>query len=166
MKKVDEAKVASLVRQLLVELGEDPEREGLAKTPARVARAMAFLTRGYRETPRKAVGGAVLLGLSTFGAGAALHLSALRQLGPARSEGYFALAPFVGTLISWSLFGFELEPLFFGGLALMALGVWLAMDDNVFHEDVFSTLDQERMALYAGDAHAFDGNRSHKLTAR
>ena len=59
MKKVDEAKVASLVRQLLVELGEDPEREGLAKTPARVARAMAFLTRGYRETPRKAVGSAV-----------------------------------------------------------------------------------------------------------
>ena len=59
MKKVDEAKVASLVRQLLVELGEDPEREGLAKTPARVARAMAFLTRGCRETPRKVVGGAV-----------------------------------------------------------------------------------------------------------
>jgi len=60
MKKgVNEAKVARLVRELLVELGEDPDREGLVKTPARVARAMAFLTRGYRDTAKKAVGGAV-----------------------------------------------------------------------------------------------------------
>ena len=126
----------------------------------------AFAVDGMPAVTVQVVGGAVLLGLATFGAGAALHLSALRQLGPARSEGYFALAPFVGTLISWSLFGFELEPLFFGGLALMALGVWLAMDDNVFHEDVFSTLDQERTALYAGDAHVFDGSHSHKPALR
>ena len=61
MKKrtIDEKKVAALVRQLLVELGEDPGREGLLKTPARVARSLAFLTRGYGETPRKAVGSAV-----------------------------------------------------------------------------------------------------------
>ena len=36
-----------LVRQLLVELGEDPEREGLARTPLRVERALKFLTSGY-----------------------------------------------------------------------------------------------------------------------
>jgi GTP cyclohydrolase I len=36
-----------LVRQLLVELGEDPDREGLARTPARVERALKFLTSGY-----------------------------------------------------------------------------------------------------------------------
>jgi len=58
-KKVDEAKVARLVRQLLIELGEDPDREGLVKTPARVAKAMTFLTRGYRQTPREVVNGAV-----------------------------------------------------------------------------------------------------------
>ena len=57
--KIDEAKVAALVRQLLVELGEDPDREGLLKTPARVAKSFAFLTRGYRETPRKVVGSAI-----------------------------------------------------------------------------------------------------------
>jgi len=40
-------RVAALTRELLVEIGEDPEREGLLKTPGRFARAMQFLTRGY-----------------------------------------------------------------------------------------------------------------------
>jgi GTP cyclohydrolase I len=38
-----------LVRQLLVELGEDPGREGLTDTPERVSKALKFLTRGYEE---------------------------------------------------------------------------------------------------------------------
>ncbi|MBR4476524.1 MAG: GTP cyclohydrolase I FolE [Kiritimatiellae bacterium] len=54
----DEQKIASLVRQLLVELGEDPERDGLKKTPARVAKAMAFLTRGYRQNLKSVINGA------------------------------------------------------------------------------------------------------------
>jgi len=44
----DLRRIESLVHQLLVELGEDPAREGLAKTPERVAKAFAFLTDGYR----------------------------------------------------------------------------------------------------------------------
>jgi GTP cyclohydrolase I len=39
--------VEDLVRRLLTELGEDPGREGLVRTPLRVARAMKFLTSGY-----------------------------------------------------------------------------------------------------------------------
>ena len=54
----DERKIASLVRELLVELGEDPEREGLAKTPARVAKSLAYLTRGYRQNLKSVVNGA------------------------------------------------------------------------------------------------------------
>jgi GTP cyclohydrolase I len=38
-----------LIHDLLVELGEDPEREGLLKTPERVIRAFRFLTEGYRK---------------------------------------------------------------------------------------------------------------------
>jgi GTP cyclohydrolase IA len=38
-----------LVRRLLVELGEDPEREGLVDTPRRVEQALRYLTRGYQQ---------------------------------------------------------------------------------------------------------------------
>jgi GTP cyclohydrolase I len=41
-------KIEALVRELLLELGEDPAREGLRDTPKRVAKAYAFLTQGYR----------------------------------------------------------------------------------------------------------------------
>src|SRR6184192_3619194 len=40
-----------LVREMLVRLGEDPEREGLLRTPARVHKAFEFLTKGYNEDP-------------------------------------------------------------------------------------------------------------------
>ena len=43
------AKIEPLVRELLKELGEDPNREGLKDTPKRVAKALSFLTHGYRD---------------------------------------------------------------------------------------------------------------------
>jgi GTP cyclohydrolase I len=51
----DLKKIEKLVRELLVELGEDPDREGLVRTPLRVAQAMSFLTNGYRTEPKKVI---------------------------------------------------------------------------------------------------------------
>lgn len=48
-----------LMREVLVRLGEDPEREGLLRTPGRVKRAMEHLTSGYREDPEKLLKGAL-----------------------------------------------------------------------------------------------------------
>jgi len=48
---VTSASFEDLVREMLVRLGEDPEREGLVRTPERVQKAYEFLTRGYREDP-------------------------------------------------------------------------------------------------------------------
>ncbi len=41
--------IEGLMTQLLVELGEDPDRNGLVNTPKRVAKAMRFMTQGYRQ---------------------------------------------------------------------------------------------------------------------
>ena len=46
-------------REILSLLGEDPEREGLAKTPERVAKAMSFVTKGYAEDPVQIINSAI-----------------------------------------------------------------------------------------------------------
>ena len=48
-----------LIRQLLTELGEDPGREGLLRTPHRVAKALAFLTSGYKADIDQVLNGAL-----------------------------------------------------------------------------------------------------------
>src|SRR6267154_3338673 len=48
---VTSASYEDLVREMLVRLGEDPDREGLVRTPERVQKAYQFLTRGYKEDP-------------------------------------------------------------------------------------------------------------------
>jgi GTP cyclohydrolase I len=42
-------RIEELVRQLLIEIGEDPTREGLLDTPRRMATALEFLTSGYHQ---------------------------------------------------------------------------------------------------------------------
>ena len=51
--------VEAHVRALLRGLDPEPEREGLRHTPDRVARALAFLTRGYEQDPRAVINGAL-----------------------------------------------------------------------------------------------------------
>ena len=48
-----------LVKQTLIEIGEDPDREGLIKTPERVARSLKYLTRGYTQDINKVINGAI-----------------------------------------------------------------------------------------------------------
>ena len=57
--KLDRAKIESLIRQLLIEIGEDPAREGLVRTPKRVAEAIEFLTSGNRVDLERLINGAV-----------------------------------------------------------------------------------------------------------
>ena len=56
---MDIEKVQKLVYELLKEIGEDPEREGLKTTPLRVAESLKFLTGGYRTEPEKVINNAV-----------------------------------------------------------------------------------------------------------
>lgn len=59
MAKPPKPEMQDLVRELLTQLGENPSREGLLKTPARVAEALKFLTKGYSEDAKKLLNGAV-----------------------------------------------------------------------------------------------------------
>jgi GTP cyclohydrolase IA len=47
------------IRHILKALGEDPDREGLVKTPYRVTQALTFLTQGYQQDPAKVINDAV-----------------------------------------------------------------------------------------------------------
>ena len=48
-----------LVREMIIRLGEDPDREGLSRTPARVEKAMQFLVKGYKDDPEALLRGAL-----------------------------------------------------------------------------------------------------------
>jgi GTP cyclohydrolase I len=56
---MNQQKVQDLIRQLLVEIGEDPNREGLLETPRRVAKAWDFLLQGYNKNIEQVVNGAL-----------------------------------------------------------------------------------------------------------
>jgi GTP cyclohydrolase I len=52
-------KLEDAVRVILRQVGEDPSREGLERTPMRVAKAYKFLTSGYAQDPKEAINGAL-----------------------------------------------------------------------------------------------------------
>jgi len=54
-----EERMEELVRELLVKLGEDPNREGLVKTPQRAVASLKYLTRGYRQDVEKVLNKAI-----------------------------------------------------------------------------------------------------------
>ena len=65
MKKIDEqitltsATTAELLRELLVRIGEDPQRDGLTRTPERMQKALEYLTQGYSKNPDEILRGAM-----------------------------------------------------------------------------------------------------------
>ena len=65
-------------KEILKLLGEDPDREGLVKTPYRVAKAMQFMTRGYHENPEE------ILRSALFKEDVAFHRAGSRGVYPER----------------------------------------------------------------------------------
>jgi GTP cyclohydrolase IA len=65
VKKVDEqitlhsVTTAELLRELLVRIGEDPQREGLMRTPERMHKTLEYLTQGYKKDPDEILRGAM-----------------------------------------------------------------------------------------------------------
>jgi GTP cyclohydrolase I len=57
--KLDEESIASMMKKILVKIGEDPSREGLVRTPDRAEKALRFLTSGYQMDVQSIVNGAL-----------------------------------------------------------------------------------------------------------
>ena len=53
------SKVEEIIKELLIQIGEDPEREGLKQTPARVAKAWDVFTKGYTQDLDEIINNAV-----------------------------------------------------------------------------------------------------------
>src|SRR3974390_884095 len=51
--RIDQERITAAVREILIAVGEDPDREGLAETPERVARMYAEMFAGLRKDPRE-----------------------------------------------------------------------------------------------------------------
>lgn len=56
---MDKTKTKKLINDLLLEIGENPKREGLLSTPKRVAEAYEFLTKGYHQDIKEVLNGAI-----------------------------------------------------------------------------------------------------------
>ena len=56
---LDTEKTKTLIKNLLLEIGEDPSREGLISTPKRVAEAYEFLTKGYNQDIEEVINDAI-----------------------------------------------------------------------------------------------------------
>ncbi len=56
---MNKPKIEKLIKELLIELGEDPNREGLIKTPHRVAKMFEELTKGYKATRKATINNAL-----------------------------------------------------------------------------------------------------------
>lgn len=56
---MDKTKTMDLIKNLLIEIGEDPNREGLLATPKRVAEAYEFLTKGYKQDIEEVINDAI-----------------------------------------------------------------------------------------------------------
>jgi GTP cyclohydrolase I len=54
-----DASPQELMREMLLRLGEDPERDRLRNTPERMERSMQYLTKGYHENPSEILLGAI-----------------------------------------------------------------------------------------------------------
>jgi len=57
--ELEQFSTQDLYRELIVRLGEDPERDGLKRTPERMEKSMQFLTRGYHQDPAAILQGAL-----------------------------------------------------------------------------------------------------------
>lgn len=99
-----------------------------------------------------------LLGFAAVGVSLVCFMRALRHLGTARTSAYFALAPFVGTLLALLLLKEPASPQLVIAGALMGIGVYLHLAERHDHEHVHEPVEHEHLHVHdAHHQHSHDG---------
>ena len=121
--------------------------KGAVAGPVNLALALAM---GARLPGAVALAGALLLGFVAYGLSLVLFIRALSMVGTARAGAYFAVAPFVGAVLSIAMGEPVTWSLALAG-ALMGVGVWLHLTERHEHEHTHAPL--EHTHLHTHDAH-------------
>jgi len=88
------------------------------------------LIAGEQLPPLRMIPLAMLLGFVAYGLSIYFYVYAQRDLGAARTSAYYAVAPFIGVLLSLLIFREMPDAIFFAALAIMAAGAWLVTLDQ------------------------------------
>lgn len=100
------------------------------------------------------IGGAMLIGALSYGLSLVLFVEALRKIGSARTTTFFAIGPFVGTLLSVALLGERPSASYWFAVSLMLAGVFLLYNEIHRHPHTHETLVHTHK-------HAHDDNHRH-----
>ena len=83
---------------------------------------------------------AMILGFVAYGLSIFFYVKAQRGLGAARTSAYYAVAPFIGVVISWLVLSEPVTGTFLSALGIMLLGSWLALSEK--HEHIHTHLPE------------------------
>ena len=116
------------------------------------------LAAGSRVPPIAAAVEAGLVGFVCVGVSLVLYIQALRRLGAARTGAYYALAPFVGAVLSVGLLGEPVTLRLAAAGLMMGVGLWLHLAERHGHEHTHEALEHDHLHTHdAHHRHAHDG---------
>lgn len=144
--------------------GSDPVQ--IAATKGLVAGTVNIslsLAAGTAFPGASAIGGALILGLASYGVSLVLFIFALRHLGSARTAAHFGTAPFLGAALAIPLLG---EPVTAGLLvatALMSIATWLVLTEAHAHEHTHHSIRHAHRHVHdEHHRHAHDGSEGQE----
>ncbi|MCP4022535.1 MAG: EamA family transporter, partial [Desulfobacteraceae bacterium] len=98
---------------------------------------------------------ALFLGFFAYGLSIYFYVKAQRHLGAARTGSYFALAPFIGVILSFLLLREPLTPAFFAALVIMIAGTWLVLSESHSHRHIHQMVQHDHRHNHS------DGHHGH-----
>lgn len=108
---------------------------------------------------------AMALGFVAYGLSINLYIRAQKELGAAKTSAYYALAPFLGVLLSMLVFGERPAPVFYLGLILMGAATWLMAKDSVSLQHTHQHIHIHTHAhVHAGVTHTHEHTHVHEHT--